>query len=139
MHQAISVQQRKSQRARRQARVGIVANPVEITLPVFPPREIWTRWPKLRSARRRAGTGTGAGLSPRTDPVLSGDRLRSFAEEIRAGGPAAPSVIEASQPDAVDFVPALSRARPVIRLALAVLLSSLVLIILALGWEWGWG
>lgn len=139
MHQMSLAQQRRLQRARRQARVGIVANPVEITLPVVPPREVWTRWPRLRSARRGAESRKAAGDEVSADPVLSGELLRSFADDMRKGETGSVSVVEASLPDTVDFVPVLTRARPVIRLALAVLLGGLALVILALGWEWGWG
>ena len=139
MHQTSPSQQRRSQRALRQARVGIVANPVETTLPVFPPREVWSKWPKLRSARRRSDARTAAGQEVRPDPVLSGEMLRSFAQDMRKGDLGSVSVVEASQPDAADFVPVLTRARPVIRLALAVLLFGLALIGLALGWQRGWG
>jgi hypothetical protein len=70
--------------ALRQARVGIVANPVKVALPPSSPREVWTRWPKLRSARRlemlrhkvNAQTHSNA-LGP------SDDSLKGFVQETR--------------------------------------------------------
>jgi hypothetical protein len=67
--------------AERQARVGIVANPAHIPLPVHPPREVLARWPDLRSPRRLRHYG----ITPRDrfDLDLSTHALDSFADEVR--------------------------------------------------------
>lgn len=70
--------------AERQARVGIIANTIDVALPSAPPREVWTRWPKLRSARRRETGRSNARHDPMMDdPVLNGAALDAFALEIR--------------------------------------------------------
>lgn len=77
--------------AQRQARVGIIANPATVSLPVIPPRDTWVRWPKLRSARRNGGKV--AGRDPEylnADPVLSGSALTSLARSFRDDSPVTP-------------------------------------------------
>lgn len=71
----------KIQLAERQARVGIVANPATVHLPVIAPRETMARWPDLRSPRRLRRLG----LAPRSasDSGLSERALDDFADEIR--------------------------------------------------------
>lgn len=70
--------------AERQARVGIIANTVDVVMPSAPPREVWTRWPKLRSARRREKARSTVRHDPLTDdPVLNGAALAAFAVEVR--------------------------------------------------------
>ena len=70
----------------RQDRLGIIANPAQVDLPVLPPRDVWTRWPKLRSARRRDALRDP---SPERwlahDPILSGQKLEAFMSELRNG------------------------------------------------------
>ncbi len=67
----------------RQARVGIIANPAKMVLPYHPPRDVWVRWPRLRSARRAGGSG--APPVSAADPILSGTALQSFARDLREG------------------------------------------------------
>lgn len=71
--------------ADRQARVGIIANLVDVPCPATPARDVWTRWPNLQSARRQKQL---AALRPvqtdMEDAVLSGAMLAAFAKEIRA-------------------------------------------------------
>ena len=69
----------------RQARVGIVANPAVIRLPVHPPRDVWTRWPDMRSRRRYHGARPVDGAQNFGDPVLDGVLLGDFARRLRAG------------------------------------------------------
>ncbi len=74
----------RARRAERRARVGIIANPVELVQPAVIPREVWTRWPKLRSSRRPGREKPGDAVKDHTtDPVLSGESLRSFVAEMR--------------------------------------------------------
>ena len=40
-------------RAAQQARVGILRNPAEPKLPTLPQRDVWRKWPRLRSTRRQ--------------------------------------------------------------------------------------
>lgn len=149
MQQAISSgfgsTSRTDQTARmsRQARVGIIANTNAVALPVHPPREIWVRWPKLRSARKRAGVeGTQAEPPLDVDPILSGAALHDFVREIRAPEADAPSVPNLSvsktamaailspnafPPDAKPLPPG-NALIPFIRLGLAVLAFALGLI-----------
>jgi hypothetical protein len=71
----------------RQARVGIVANPnrVPITVPV--PRDVWARWPDLRSAhRRKSKTGPHA----KTAQLQDMDAFEEFVRSVRKS-PAMPS------------------------------------------------
>lgn len=91
---------REERRAVQQARVGILRNPAEPKLPVAPPRDVWRKWPRLRSARRlQAGKDGGPGQqaletataaqgavpSPVaiTDRVLDGSALDGFARVLR--------------------------------------------------------
>ncbi|MCC5962968.1 MAG: hypothetical protein JJU09_07560 [Rhodobacteraceae bacterium] len=67
----------------RQSRVGIIVNPVPLDMPRPSPRDVWLRWPRLRSARRAGG---GRKEEPAADPILTGDALRSFARELREEG-----------------------------------------------------
>ncbi len=123
----------------RQARVGIIANAKELDLPVHAPREIWTRWPDLRSARRRKGAkqdDPDAGH----DPILSGDALRAFVEELREPedgqappeSESAPEGISALQAEPPEQPPLGHKLRPPIRTGLGLLLISVVLITVAL-------
>ena len=69
----------------RQERLGIIANPVQVNLPVAPPRDVWTRWPKLRSARRRETLREHASERRLAgDPVLNGQKLEAFTSELRS-------------------------------------------------------
>ncbi len=68
----------------RQSRVGIIANPVPLDMPRPAPRDVWLRWPRLRSARRAGGVRKE---KPAADPILTGDALSSFARELREEGP----------------------------------------------------
>lgn len=68
----------------RQARVGIIANPAEQRLPAHLPRDIWTRWPDLRSKRRLRKQGQADGPERRfSDPVLDGELLDDLRSEYR--------------------------------------------------------
>ncbi|MCC5993048.1 MAG: hypothetical protein JJT99_11035 [Rhodobacteraceae bacterium] len=68
----------------RQARVGIIANPAQQRLPAHLPRDIWHRWPDLRSKRRLQKQGHEGGQDSRkTDPVLDGDLLDELRSEYR--------------------------------------------------------
>ena len=129
---------RKTSLAKRQARVGIVANAVEVTLPSHSPREVWTRWPKLRSARRPGANDRGLGGADRgSDPVLNGDRLKDFAHELRHSEPLIQEMpeVEIRIPPAEALAPPFEGARLAVRLALGVLCAALALvgISLALG------
>ena len=68
----------------RQVRVGIIANHIDVELPATRPRDVWTRWPKLKSARRKRRT---AAASPECklaqDHVLNGTMLDALTREIR--------------------------------------------------------
>ena len=65
----------------RQARVGIIANPAPVALPVNIPRDLMTRWPDLRSPRRLKRQGhEKPSLS---DPVLAGQALAQLAQDMR--------------------------------------------------------
>ena len=90
----------------RQSRLGIKPNPVALVLPDPQHREVWTRWPKLRSARRPSRLESGLpSASAESDAVLNGDRLSAFSKEMR-DAPCAdrPNVLyNASK---VDFAPA---------------------------------
>lgn len=129
---------RKTRLAERQARVGIVANAVEVRLPSHSPREVWVRWPKLRSARRPGqGMAVPENLAQAADPVLNGDRLKDFMLEIRNSDELAPDTAQVEvlfEPDQV-LAPPFDRARLAIRLAVAVLAVGLVLIGLSLAWR----
>jgi hypothetical protein len=67
--------------AERQAKVGIVANPAQIALPIIPPREVMARWPDLRSPRRLRHLGVAP--RDRFDLDLSPHALDEFADELR--------------------------------------------------------
>lgn len=70
--------------ARRQARVGIVANPVTVALPPGSPREVWTRWPKLRSARRLEALRHMVDAQTHSNALgPSDDSLKGFVHETR--------------------------------------------------------
>lgn len=69
----------------RQARVGIIANPAKVAMPVHLPRDVWTRWPDLRSRRRHHGARAKDPAQGFGDPVLDGVLLGSFARDLRAG------------------------------------------------------
>lgn len=68
----------------RQARVGIVANPVELQVKHLPPRESWTKWPRLRSARRIESVHQHSAPNIlEQDPILSGAKLDEFIRKLR--------------------------------------------------------
>ncbi|NYS24723.1 hypothetical protein HUK65_06925 [Rhodobacteraceae bacterium 2376] len=48
----------EERRAAQQARVGILRNPAEPKLTIHPPRDVWRKWPRLRSNRRNGASGT---------------------------------------------------------------------------------
>lgn len=127
--------QRRTGLAARQARVGIVANAVDIRFPAHSPREVWVRWPKLRSARRmnRDIVATDA-AGPEGDPVLNGARLKDFTDELRKSEmpvqPAADAVI-VLEPREV-LAPPFERARLATRLALGVTVAGVALVALSL-------
>jgi len=126
---------RKTRLAERQARVGIVANLVEVRLPTHGPREVWVRWPKLRSARRQGqGVPEPVNLAQSADPVLNGDRLKDFTLEVRQSEAPAQSSAQVAilfAPDHI-LVPPFDRARLAVRLAFGVLVAGLVLVGLSL-------
>lgn len=73
----------------RQARVGIIANPAKMRLPSHLPRDIWTRWPDLRSKRRLQKQGKADRPEKRfADPVLDGELLDDLMSEYRERRPA---------------------------------------------------
>lgn len=76
----------KEQRlAQKQLRLGIVANHVDVSLPFIPPRDVWTRWPKLQSARRGKRTvALTADQKLAQDCVLNGTMLDAFTREMRS-------------------------------------------------------
>ncbi|MDD7971547.1 hypothetical protein [Roseinatronobacter alkalisoli] len=69
----------------RQARVGIIANPATVRVPVHLPRDVWSRWPDMRSRRRYNARERGGGADQPEDPVLDGRLLGAFARDMRAG------------------------------------------------------
>jgi hypothetical protein len=74
----------KDRLADRQARVGIIANLVDVPCPVVPARDVWTRWPNLQSARRKKQrVALRPDQTDMKDAVLSGEMLAVFAKEIR--------------------------------------------------------
>ena len=76
----------KDQRlAARQARLGILANGAEVALPILPPRDVWTRWPKLRSSRRKTQTESPSPCDElEQDRVLNGDMLDAYMRDMRS-------------------------------------------------------
>lgn len=64
----------------RQARVGIVANPKRVPINVPVPRDVWTRWPDLRSAHRRKSK---AGPHSQTAPSQDMDAFEEFVRSVR--------------------------------------------------------
>ena len=72
----------KQDLAQRQARVGIVANPAKVKMPVGAPPDTFLRWPDLRSRRRLRKQG----LAPpaEIDPVLDGVALAALARDLRS-------------------------------------------------------
>jgi len=68
----------------RQARVGIIANTAEVSLPVPPPKDVWLRWPRLHSSRRlRRGANQSQNTALAQDRVLSGNLLHDFINDMR--------------------------------------------------------
>lgn len=68
----------------RQARVGIIANTVEMDLPAPPPKDVWLRWPRLRSSRRlKHGAKLSQDMVPGHDEILSGELLDNFKNDLR--------------------------------------------------------
>lgn len=122
-----------ARRTDRQARVGIIPNPVEIARPAVVPREVWVRWPKLRSARR-PGKATRPDPVPKDtrDPVISGDRLRDFVQDMRNGRLQRTLPVDVSDPLDQGFMLSLVQARPMLRIALGVFVTALALIGVAL-------
>jgi hypothetical protein len=80
---------RRETLADRQARVGIVANPKRISLNTPVPRDVWTRWPDLRSAHRRKPKLQAAAHVP---PVEDPDPLANFAHSVRGASSAQASI-----------------------------------------------
>lgn len=70
----------KTDLSERQARVGIVANPARVSLPVPIPRDTMARWPDLRSPRRLRRSGHPACTR---DSGPSVHALDDFADELR--------------------------------------------------------
>lgn len=77
-------------RAVQQARVGILRNPVQPCLPQLPPRDVWRKWPRLRSTRRPsapaagdAGTIAGQGVAAPASPLPDGRALDGFRRALR--------------------------------------------------------
>lgn len=126
---------RKARIAARQARVGIIANATTIPLPAHPPREVWTRWPKLRSSRRHGAESFAVRDEPASvDPVLSGELLKDLRRDLCAQQPVETPVTNAFEPLLSDpsFAPPPTRTSPVILLASCVLAGALGLIALSL-------
>lgn len=73
---------RQESLAARQARVGILANPRSVALPRPAPREVWTRWPELRAAKRRARATVMT-----TGQQSDGAALDDFVRSVRRAGP----------------------------------------------------
>lgn len=122
---------RKTRLAERQARVGIIANTTTVALPTHPPREVWTRWPRLRSHRRQAALNPAEQVRQlQEDAVMSGDLLRDLRRDLRAQDAADPRGVDRSDHLASEpsFAPPQSRAQPVVILAVGVLLGALALI-----------
>lgn len=125
----------------RQARVGIIANPKELVLPVHAPREVWTRWPDLRSARRhKAKVALVSQRKKKRDPILSGDALRAFVSELREYEEEQPTVVGNAQSEAIgptdklsaEFLPPGHALRPYFRVGVGIAIISLGLIAAAL-------
>lgn len=90
----------------RQARLGITPNPIALVLPEPQHREVWTRWPKLRSARRPSRVESGSpNASAESDAVLNGDRLSAFSKEMRDAPCASPQTAS-GHVSAPDLAPA---------------------------------
>lgn len=122
---------RKTRLAERQARVGIIANTTTVALPAHPPREIWTRWPRLRSGRRQGARKPAEHIRQlQDDAVMSGDLLRDLRRDLCAQDAADSPGVDRSDhlPAEPSFAPPQLRAQPVIILAVSVLLGALVLI-----------
>lgn len=85
--------------AARQARVGIVANPHKPPAKLPAPREVWVRWPDLRSARRCKDT-------PQPSHSAEDDmaRMDAFVRSVRRAAPA-------PDPSGVEEDPAPARSR----------------------------
>ncbi|MBN2761271.1 MAG: hypothetical protein JXQ79_12290 [Rhodobacteraceae bacterium] len=82
-----TVKRRSETLADRQARVGIVANPKRVPVNVPVPRDVWARWPDLRSAhRRKSKTGPHA----KTAQLQDMDAFEEFVRSVRKS-PAMPS------------------------------------------------
>ncbi|SUZ31253.1 hypothetical protein ROE7235_00989 [Roseibaca ekhonensis] len=73
----------------RQARVGIVANSHSMTPQAPTPRDVWTRWPDLRSVNRRKAREAAGGADPSDQEVLN-----AFVRSVRRAGPAPDTVEE---------------------------------------------
>lgn len=109
----------------RQARVGILAN-THSAVPQAPaPRDVWTRWPDLRSAnRRKTRKGTGS-----ADPSDT-DALNAFVRSVRQAGPAPdPAEEEGLDPSAQPWPG---------RLALRLVLSGVALATAFYLWRIAW-
>jgi hypothetical protein len=65
----------------RQSRVGIIANPAVVPLPVPGPSSLMSRWPDLRSPRRLRYHGVARPNV--SDPITAGHALAEFAQELR--------------------------------------------------------
>ena len=72
-------------RAVQQARVGILRNPASPDLPRPAPRDVWRKWPRLRSQRRLQAL-RGSEAANDVDEILTGERLRAFSRSLRKPG-----------------------------------------------------
>lgn len=118
---------RKTRLAERQARVGIIANTSLISLPIQPPREVWTRWPKLRSGRRagqRPATQSGV---PSQGAMPAGDMLDAFRRDLRRQADDTPVHNYPSEVTSPETPPPV-RVQPVTILAVSVLAGAMGLI-----------
>lgn len=133
-HRTGQTDTRKTRLAARQARVGIIANVTVALLPTQPPREIWTRWPKLRSSRRAGWQkNAGQGQQPQQEATLSSNVLKELRRDLRAQAvdiPLATYPNAGLPPDMPLPTPPL-RMQPVTALALCVLAGALALIALS--------
>ncbi len=80
----------EERRAAQQARVGILRNPAQPGLPKIAPRDVWRKWPRLRSTRRLCGSAgnrpalvaTDDGAAP-VDILPDGRALDGFRRALR--------------------------------------------------------
>lgn len=120
--------------AARQARVGIIANPKSVAMPRHAPRDIWTRWPRLRSNRRLVQTATDTAQDkPPADLILSGEALQSFARDLRSKDLAPPDE-DVPRPSLGERATEIMRRNPLRWLALGIVgIAAVVLAFSVLG------